>query len=275
VAVTASLVPLAAGVYVWLHETLGHRATNSGVVIAEDGLTVIDAGVVPTSTSTLALALSSLSPLPTRRLVLSGSHIDLVGGSASFPLAGVYGSMQTSTHLDQPPNPDAWSRLYPEHTSEFADLLTRPVTHIVSEPAHLCAASIAIPAPGQQFENLAVQVPGANVVFAGGLACFSTVPLGFEADFPAWIETLETMATWGELFVPSHGPVGGHEELRDLRNYLEACMQATGSTSRMPDGPWTTWQDQHFTPINVERAAMLATGDPSPPPSMLALLGIG
>jgi glyoxylase-like metal-dependent hydrolase (beta-lactamase superfamily II) len=273
--VTVSLVPLAAGVYAWLHETAGHGATNSGVVIAEDGLTVIDAGVVPTSTNALALELSSLSPLPIRRLVLSGSHVDLVGGGASFPLAGVYGSMQTSTHLDQPPNPDAWSRLYPEHMREFAELLTRPVTHVVTEPAHLCPASIAIPAPGLQFENLAVQVPAANVVFAGGLACFTTVPLGFEADFGAWIDTLDTMAAWGELFVPAHGPVGGHEELRDLRNYLEACMQAGGSTSRMPDGPWTTWQDQRFTPINIERAAMLATGDPSPPPSMLALLGIG
>jgi len=245
------------------------------VVIAEDGLTVIDAGMVPTATAALALELSMLASLPIRRLVLSGSHIDLVGGSASFPLAGVYGSTQTSTHLDQAPNPDAWSRLYPEHKMEFGELLTRRVTHIVSEPAHLCPASIAIPAPGLQFENLAVQVPAANVVFAGGLACFTAVPLGFEADFAAWIETLDTMATWGELFVPSHGPVGGREELRDLRNYLEACIYAAGVSSRMPDGPWATWQDQRFTPINIERAAMFAAGDPSPPPSMLALLGMG
>ncbi len=272
--VAASLVPLDPGVFAWLHDEPGRVATNSGIVVAEDGLTVIDAGLVPSVASQLASALAELSPLPIRRLVLTGSHIDLVGGSAAFPLAAVYGSPQTSAHLDQPPNPETWARLHPDHADELREVVTRPVTHTVTEPAHLCPASIAIPRGGLQFENLAVQVPGANVVFAGALASFGTVPLGFEADFDVWISTLEVMSSWAELFVPSHGPIGGIEELEQLISYLDACRSAKGSPSAMPAGPWDHWTDPHYTPINIERAAMLDAGDPSPPPTLRALLGM-
>lgn len=268
----ATLVPLAPGVYAWMHDDVRHAHTNSGVVIAADGITVVDSGLVPSSTAALVGELEALTSLPTRRLVLTGSHVDLVGGSTAFPLPAVYGSAQTSALLDQEANPEIWARLHPDHGAELLEVSTRPVTHTVTEPAHLCPASIAIPCAGPQFENLAVQVPGANVVFAGAAATFGMVPLGFEADFEAWISTLETMAAWGELFVPSHGPIGGVEELQHLTDYLRACLDARGDAAAMAAGPWDTWAHASYTPINVERAALLAAGDPSPPPTLRALL---
>ena len=270
----ASLVQLAPGVYAWLHDEVHPGRTNSGVVIAADGITVVDSGVVPSLATELVAVLDELTPLPTRRLVFSGSHVDLVGGSTAFPLPAVYGSPQTSALLDQPGDPEIWARLHPDHAAELLEVTTRPVTHTVAEPAHLCPASIAVPCAGLQFENLAVQVPGANVVFAGALATFGMAPLGFEADFESWIATLDSMATWGELFVPSHGPIGGVEELVDLRAYLEACIDAKGDLGRLQPGPWSEWHHQDFTPINIERAAMLADGDPSTPPTMKRLLGL-
>lgn len=268
-----SLENLAPGVYAWLHGTHDHSHTNSGVVIASDGLTVFDAGPTPAAAQPLADEIGALTPIPVKRFVCSGSHIDVVGGGTAFPLAGIYGAGQTSDHLDQDPNPDVWSRLHPAH--DFAEVITRPVSHTVAEPAHLCAASIAIPVGGPQFENLIVQVPAANVVFAGSVASFGTVPLGFEADVPVWIETLGQLREWGELFVPAHGPIGGVEELDELSDYLEAVLGANGKPGAMAKGPWDQWNDAHFTPINVERAYMLSQGDPSPPPTMLALLGLG
>ena len=269
------LVQMAPGVYAWLAERASHSHTNAGVVVATDGMTVIDPGLCPSSANPLAESLAELSPLPVKRIVLTGSHIDIVGGCSEFPLAAVYGSDQTSDHLDQAPNPEIWGRLHPSYAREFIELQTRPVTHTVGEAAHLCPASIAVPLGGAQFENLAVQVPGANVVFTGLLASFGTIPLGFEADFGVWIESLEQLAGFGEIFVPAHGPVGGVEQLAELRSYLEACLEAKGTPSALASGPWDEWQNQQFNPINVERAYMLSQGDPSPPPSMLTLIGMG
>lgn len=268
------LVNLAGGVYVWLADSPSHSFVNSGVVIASDGMTVIDPGVAPSVSAELATTLEQLSPLPIKRVVVTGSHIEVVGGTGSFPLAAVYGSGQTSHHLDQPPNPAVWQKLHPGFDTEFAELTTRPITHTVTEAAHLCPASIAVPLGGPQFESLAVQVPSANVVFTGLLASFGVTPLGFEADFDAWIASLEQLATFGEIFVPAHGTIGGREELEDLRSYLVACIAAEGDVAAMAPGPWDAWTYQEFTKVNVERAHMLRNGDPSVPPSMLAMLGM-
>ena len=270
---SASLVPLAAGVYAWLGDDASHDHTNIGVVIAADGLTVVDSGPAPSRSAPLAHELAELTDLPIRRLVYSASHVDQVGGSSSFPLAAVYGSGQTSHHLDQPPAPDVWKALHPALASDYDEISTRPVSHTITEAAHLCPASIAVPLGGFQFENLVVQVPAASVVFAGALASFGTIPLGFEADFPAWIDSLEQIRPLGELIVPGHGPIGGAEDVAVLQDYLAACLAANGDAANMAAGPWDAWANQQFTPINVERAARLAAGDPSPPPSLLQLLG--
>lgn len=264
------LVPIATGVYAWLVNDRSNSATNSGVVIADDGVTVVDAGPNPQSTGPLATAIANLTERPVKRLVYSSSHIDTVGGGSAFPLAGVYGSGQCSHHLDQPANPDVWARLHPAH--DFTDVITRPVSHTVAEAAHLCAASIAVPVSGPQFESLIVQVPGSNVVFAGSVLAFGVIPLGYEADFPRWIATLDELMGWGEIFVAAHGPIGGVEDISILRDYLMAVVDAQGVPSAMRSGPWDNWKDQHFTQINIERAHMLSQGDPSPPPSLIALV---
>lgn len=272
---SGSLEAIGPGVYAWLDDSPGHGHANSGVVIAEDGVTVIDAGTTPRHAQPRADAIAALTPIPVRRLVLTGSHIDFVGGAAAFPMAAVYGSGQTSEHLDQPGNPAVWSALHPEHAADFAELTTRPVSHTVVQPAHLCPASIAIPAGGFQFENLAVQVPAVGVVFLGALARFGATPLGFEANFDAWIATLESALEWGDVFVPGHGPVGDGDDVRTLIAYLHACCAADGDVGALADGPWTAWVDPHFHAVNIERAAMLRAGDPATPPSMVRLVTVG
>ena len=174
---------------------------------------------------------------------------------------------------DQPGDPTVWAALHPEHGDDFGELVTRTVSHTVQEPAYLCPASIAIPRGGFQLENLAVQVPGADIVFLGALGWFGSVPLGFEADFDVWIETLETALDWGSVFVPGHGPVGDARDVRSLISYLDAVRQAAATGAGLADGPWSQWAAPHHHEINVERAAMLASGDRSPPPSMMRLLG--
>lgn len=267
---THTLETLAPGVLAFVSLDVAPSHTNIGVVVAADGMTIIDAGLVPEHAASLVDSLGQISPAPIRRLVLTGSHIDLVGGSVSFPLAAVYGSAQTSDHLDQPINAPVCRALYPAY--DFDDVVTRPVTHTVNEPAHLCPASIVVPSGGPQFENLVVQVPAANVVFAGALLTNGVVPLGFEADFPAWADSLATIMGYGEVFVPSHGPIGNGTNVEIMAAYVQACIDAKGSLGLLVDGPWMAWKAAERHLVNVQRAAMLAAGDASPPPSMLALL---
>ena len=266
------LTRVAEGVEVWLGN--GEPGSpNATVIIDTDGLSVVDSLISPTQAEPLSHACATLGG-PVKRLVTTSSHVEYVGGSKQFPLAGVYGTPQISAHLDQPPNIEGCQRLFPEHRLEFDELSTRPVTHTITEPAWISETAVAVPLGGELAENLAVQIPEQGVVVCGALASFGTTPLLFDGDPDLWINSLTVLAGYGSIFVPGHGPVGTNDDISDLQAYLRACIAADGDVGRLRPGPWESWRARHFDAVNVERAAMIAAGDNSPPPSMLRMLGI-
>ena len=266
------LVEIGDGVFVWCGE--GRLdAPNAGVVLEDDGVTVIDTLLVASQAVALAAALDAFAR-PVRRVVLTSSHVPYVGGSAVFKLAAVYGSLTTSADLDLPPNIVGYQHLFPAHAAEFADLATRQVSHVVQQAAWLTQKVVAAPLPGHQSQNLVVQVPHANVVFAGALCSFGAVPLGFEADFRAWLTSLDQLVEWGSIIVPGVGPVGDAGHLALFAGYLAACIDAAEAGSKRTSGEWDEWAHPDFDAVNVERATMLARGDFGPPPSALALFGM-
>jgi len=275
-----SLFELLPGVHVWSDSNLAPGRTNAGVIVDDDGLTIVDALVSPAMARPFFDAVTALAA-PIRRLVLTSSHLPHVGGSGLFVLPAVYGSAQISLHMDQPPNVAGCTALYAntdasisaEDIAELADVPTRAVTHTIGEGAWLSAAAVAAPLRGELEENLIVQVPEARVVFAGAVASFGVVPMAGLGDPAAWISALDTLLEWGEIIVPGHGPIGGEEEVRDLQAYLQACIDADGDAAALASGPWNEWAGRQFNAVNVERAAKLSAGDDSPPPALLRLLG--
>src|SRR5881396_2574426 len=96
---TNTLHELADGAFVWLQPGGESGVSNAGVVVDDDGVTVIDALMVRSQWEPFADAVHGLG-VPIRRLVLTHSHIDHVGGSRAFSNAAVFGSPQTSELLD-------------------------------------------------------------------------------------------------------------------------------------------------------------------------------
>jgi hypothetical protein len=148
------------------------------------------------------------------------------------------------------------------------------VSHVVAEATWLTSSVVVAPVEGQIAQNLVVQVPDANVLFTGAFASFGARPLAFDGHPARWADELERVRDWGVIVVPGIGGIGGAEELDALAAYLRACVAAEGDVARLARGPWDDWAHPEFDPVNVERAARLAAGDPSPPPSILRLLGM-
>jgi cyclase len=273
------LQPLADGVWAWLQPGGGSGISNAGVVADEDGLTVVDCLMVRSQWEPFAAAVNALGA-PVRRLVFSHAHIDHVGGSRSFPLAAVYGSPATSALLDQPPMTDAYKAFMPAFAGEFdelAEMGTRRVTHEVVDNASLTPRVEVLPAAGHTLGDLMVLVAEADVLFAGDLCFFGVTPLAFQGDPAAWAAVLGVVADLATRIVPGHGPVGGPDEVADLATYLQACVEAKGDPAALPPGPWDGWIERERDEINVERASMLARGEPPDaiPPSMLRAIGLG
>lgn len=269
----AELVPVADGVHAWLQRPPGHSTTNAAVVVDDDGLTVVDTLCVPSQSAALGAALDRFG-LPVRRAVYTTSHVAYTGGSPTFWMAARYGRSHTSAMLDQPVNADAFGRLHPSVADEFAELVTRPVSHTVDTAAWLSATVCVVPTQGENQQNLVVLLPERGVLLAGAMACFGVTPNAFDGDPLAWADALGELGDLAPVIVPGIGPVGGPDDVLALQAYLYACADAEGDPSRIPTGPWDAWPDRHLDEVNVERAAMLAAGDDGVPPSMLRLLGL-
>ncbi|MGH9243816.1 MAG: MBL fold metallo-hydrolase [Acidimicrobiales bacterium] len=269
-----SLELLAPGVYAWLQLPARAGRSNAGVVVDEDGITLVDSLMVPSQWMSFSAALSGLGR-PVRRLVLTSSHVEYAGGTAGFRLAAIYGRPQTSAHLDQPADPTVLRALLTEFASEFDDeFTTRPVSHVVDAPVQLTAALAVFPHGGEQAENLVGVVAGAGVVFAGAMCSFGVTPLAYQGDPAAWADELDEVLELGDVIVPGHGARGGEKEVRELQAYLRACVAADGDPSRLDAGPWDDWPGVEHHVVNIERAAMLARGRDEIPPTLLDRLGL-
>ena len=274
---TETLHELADGVFVWLLAGGETGVANAGVIVEDDGLTVVDTLMVRSQWEPFAAAVGELG-LPVRRCVLTHAHIDHVGGTRAFPAAAVYATPATSWALDQPMPVDAYKVFMSAFADEFDDLAelgTRPVTHEVEGAASLTPRVELLTASGHTAGDLMVLVEDADVCFAGDLCFFGVTPLAFQGDPAAWADTLDVLSELADVIVPGHGPVGGAAEVRDLQAYLRACVAAEGDPTRIGPGPWDAWIDrEERDAINVERAALLATGRDEMPQSMLKAIGI-
>ncbi|MGH9213541.1 MAG: hypothetical protein ACRD2C_23130 [Acidimicrobiales bacterium] len=268
-----ALDPLDTGVFGKFQWPPGRGHANAGVIVDPDGITLVDTLMTPDQWEPFAAEVDEIG-LPVRRVVLTSSSVEFAGGTGRFKLAAIYGSPQASVHLDQPPNVESWQVLYPEQAAGFADVATRPVSHVVADDAQVTESTSVFPSSGQMDENLVVLVEGAHMLFAGAMCSFGVTPLCWQGDPRRWADELDRLAEMAPIIVPGHGSIGGIEDLRDQQAYLRACAGARGDRGALPSGPWDLWSDREHDVVNVERAAMLAEGDTGVPPSMLRLAGL-
>jgi cyclase len=275
---TRTLHPVGDGVYAWIQPGGESGVSNAGVIVDDDGITIVDTMMVPSQWQPFADAVNGLG-LPIRRVVLTHAHIDHVGGGRAFSAAAVYGSRQTSTLLEGEMPLDAYKAFMPAFTDEFdelAEIGTRQVTHLVVDAAQLTPRIEVLPVSGHTEGDLLVLVADSDVVFAGDICFFGVTPLAFQGDPATWADVVEMVGDLAEVVVPGHGPIGAADDCAEVAAYLRACAAAEGDPSRIPPGPWDRWLERDpRDAINVERAHLLAQGRDEMPPSMLRAIGLG
>ncbi len=182
----AELVSVADGVFCWQHDVRDRLAANVGVVVDDEGLTLIDSGGLRESFVPLAARLAEFGR-PVTRIMLTHEHPDHVGGAGAgaFGDAQVYSSRTTADALVNAPMIQVLQRLHPGVADQIGQL-RHPARPQVLETGDVHGRVRVGVLAGHTDGDLVLHVDDAETTFAGDLCFFGTIPVGFSADFGTW-----------------------------------------------------------------------------------------
>jgi cyclase len=218
------------GPNVWA--AISNRAANTGFVIGDDGVVVIDTTASveadgdfsPEHGKQLLAAIRKMTNLPVKFVINTHYHFDHVAANTVFVDAGAtvlaHRNVRDWIHSEN-------LRLFgndiePQHKRFIDALLPPAATYDQAVDLWLGSREIRIRSfPGHTGSDSVVLIPDAKVVFAGDLFWRNMLPNMIDASTKPWIASLETLATnAGYVFVPGHGDIGTAQDVAAFREYL-------------------------------------------------------
>ena len=234
------LKELGPGVYAAI-DAPGHKAgSNSGFVIGDDGVLVIDAFFHEEAAKALVAQIRRLTPKPIRYVVNTHYHLDHTGGDAVFRSAGAI----IIAHR----NVRDWLRT--NNLGLFGDAITAdlrtqiaalPLPDLVTDKdltVWLGSRKIVVRTVlGHTGGDLTIYVPDAKVLFTGDLLWRKIAPNLIDGSVAEWTATDADFAAMNDSqhirYVPGHGDVADIRDVRDFREYLLRLRQLVSGARKV------------------------------------------
>ena len=264
-----------------------HAGSNSGFIVGDDGVLVVDSFEDPAAAKALLNVIHEKTSLPVRYLVNTHYHLDHVAGNGVYQAAGAVIMAQRNVR--------AWERT--DNLKFFGDKITSAQRKMVQSyvlpsvlyrhgiEVHIGNRKVVVRVlPGHTGGDSIVVVPDAGVVFTGDLFWDHSLPNLIDANTRAQIHTNAVLLRGypTATFVPGHGAIGKAADVRAFRGYLIALRQAitaaqnkgeTGTALQQDvlnqlQGTYGTWNYfGHFAQTNImQTVAELAGKKPLPKP---------
>jgi glyoxylase-like metal-dependent hydrolase (beta-lactamase superfamily II) len=265
---------------------------NSGIIVGDDGVIVIDAQATPALASQVIERVRSVTDKPIKYVVLSHYHAVRVLGASAYKAQEIIAS-ETCRAMIAERGKEDWDSEYGRFPRLFRGAeaipgLTWPtVTFKDRITLHLGRRRVELMhiGRGHTAGDIIAWVPDANVVFSGDLVEYKSACYCGDAHFTDWPSTLEMLASFGaEALVPGRGDalVGADTVMEGIeltRQFLgdiyvpvsravargaslKECFDATMAQMRPKYGTWPIFE--HCQPFNVARAYDEAQGIDTP-----------
>jgi cyclase len=220
-----TLKTLGHNIYAAIDDAKGDAGANTGFVIGDDSVLVVDTFENPEAAQLLLAEIRKLTQLSVKFAVNTHYHVDHVAGNAVFAKEGAVILAHRNVH--------AWIHtenlkffgkdIKPEEEAMVKGLLSPQIVYDSEVEINLGSRRIRVRAfPGHTGGDSVVTILGARVVFCGDLFWNKTLPNLIDASTDLWIDTLSKLA--GEspqgIFVPGHGDVGNVSDVDAFRGYL-------------------------------------------------------
>lgn len=205
--------------------------SNAGVVIAPEGVVVIDALGSPALAQRLIDEIRKVTDKPIQYVIVTHYHADHVYGLQVFKDIGakviaqekgkLYLTSDTA-RLRLEVSRDELAPWVDENTRlEAADIWVMNDEQLMLSGWQFDLIKVG---PAHTPDDLSVYVPEENVLFAGDLMFQGRIPFVGNADSAGWIKSLDRLLTLSpKVVVPGHGPHSTNppEDLKFTRDYLQ------------------------------------------------------
>ena len=213
---------------------------NVGVVLARDGMVVIDTRASYRLADALRAELRELSPLPVAAVINTHHHWDHTFGNGRFPSTPIWGHRRCAERVrdDGEAMRSRVSSQAPEYAEELAEVKLTPPDRVFDDAATVDLGDRQIELTflghGHTDNDIIITVPDAAVMFAGDLLENEAAP-GYGDAFPgAWAVTVaeRLVPMIDGAVVPGHGSVADRAfasaQAADLRAMAELGRQVAG-----------------------------------------------
>ncbi|HRJ68332.1 MAG TPA: MBL fold metallo-hydrolase [Beijerinckiaceae bacterium] len=262
---------------------------NTGVIIGDDGVMIVDAQATPAMAQDVIAKIRSVTDKPVRYVLLSHYHaVRVLGASAYTDAHAILASDRTRALIvergaqDMDSEVGRFPRLF--RGKETIPGLTWPTLTFTGEISVWLGkreVRIAQPGRGHTAGDTIAWVPDAGVMFSGDLVEYKSACYCGDAHFRDWPETLKKLKAYDPVaLVPGRGDalVGGQKVsaaiagttdfLAALYGAVEASVkrgeslkEAFAAVRKAMDGPFGSYAIyEHCLPFNVSRAYDEARG---------------
>ena len=265
---------------------------NSGIIIGDDGVIVVDAQATPVMAGLVIERVRQVTDKPIKYVVLSHYHAVRVLGATAYGADEILASDACRAMIAERGQED-WASEYQRfprlfRAAESIPGLTWPsmtfrqrmTLYLGKRRVELCQIGRAHTAG-----DIVAFVPDANVVFSGDIVEYKSACYCGDAHFTDWPATLERLAGFkAEALVPGRGDalVGAdrvaeavaltHDFLRDTYEPvkrgvargapLKECFEDASAAMRPKYASWPIFE--HCQPFNIARAYDEAQGIDTP-----------
>lgn len=219
----------------------GGNIVNTGFIIGESGVIVIDSGPSKAYGEQQRAAIAKLTAKPVVQILLTHAHPDHVLGSQAYADVPVFALPGTTTTLTR--SGDALlGNLYRLVGDAMLGTELRLPDAVAADSALTVAGRRLrlIAGRGHTDADLMVLDQATGTLFSGDLVFFQRALTTPDADIPVWLATLDAIQGLDvRTLVPGHGPVTddrlGIEQTRDYLQWLRDSLQ--GAARRGLDMP--------------------------------------
>ena len=267
----SGLQEIAPNVFAHIHSGVGWDICNSGFIVGDDGVLVIDAMMVASQVRPYLEEIRKVTDKPIRYLVNTHHHVDHSFGNQFYlPTEVVSHRGCRESMITAGADVESLSQRYPQYRDDWVQSRLTPasITYEDKMIVHLGDRVIELlhPGPAHTYGDTLVYLPREKVLFTGDVAFQYLTPLARDGHVSNWIKVTNGILkdVNATTLVMGHGPVSGKEAVSWTLKYLRLVKRVSKShfdqgasvedaSRAVRLGEFTDWVDPERVMVNVQR----------------------